>query len=234
MNGHCGIPSVLCWCRLAHDPHPHPHPHPHPTPHHPTAHIPCAAPHALCCAALWLVQVSMLDECRSVDRYEKLNRINEGTYGVVYRYAAALRSSWLGPGGLAEVVGEQLSYAPHSSSRQCCGRLPAAHILRLDPPFVQGAQPRQRRDVCTVIRGNKYLIPSMCSAVQGAQPRQRRDLRSEEGEAGEGAGGVPAHLGARDQHPPLAAPPQHRQCLGGAHAWGCLGVGSVGQWELGR
>ncbi|KAL4854151.1 Cyclin-dependent kinase G-2 [Chlorella vulgaris] len=29
--------------------------------------------------------VSMLEECRSVDCYEKLNRISEGTYGVVYR-----------------------------------------------------------------------------------------------------------------------------------------------------
>lgn len=29
--------------------------------------------------------VNMLDECRSVDNYEKLNRISEGTYGVVYR-----------------------------------------------------------------------------------------------------------------------------------------------------
>ena len=29
--------------------------------------------------------VSMMRECRSVDRYEKLNRISEGTYGVVYR-----------------------------------------------------------------------------------------------------------------------------------------------------
>lgn len=30
-------------------------------------------------------QVSMLNECRSVENYEKLNRISEGTYGVVYR-----------------------------------------------------------------------------------------------------------------------------------------------------
>jgi hypothetical protein len=30
-------------------------------------------------------QISMLKECRSVDNYEKLNRISEGTYGVVYR-----------------------------------------------------------------------------------------------------------------------------------------------------
>lgn len=29
--------------------------------------------------------ISMLNECRSVDIYEKLNRISEGTYGVVYR-----------------------------------------------------------------------------------------------------------------------------------------------------
>ena len=29
--------------------------------------------------------VSMMNECRSVDNYEKLNRISEGTYGVVYR-----------------------------------------------------------------------------------------------------------------------------------------------------
>ena len=29
--------------------------------------------------------VSMMRECRCVDRYEKLNRISEGTYGVVYR-----------------------------------------------------------------------------------------------------------------------------------------------------
>lgn len=31
-------------------------------------------------------QVSMLNECRSVENYAKLNRISEGTYGVVYRY----------------------------------------------------------------------------------------------------------------------------------------------------
>lgn len=29
--------------------------------------------------------VSMLNECQSVEKYEKLNRISEGTYGVVYR-----------------------------------------------------------------------------------------------------------------------------------------------------
>jgi cell division cycle 2-like protein len=33
----------------------------------------------------------MLEECRSVECYEKLNRISEGTYGVVYRCAAAAR-----------------------------------------------------------------------------------------------------------------------------------------------
>ena len=32
-------------------------------------------------------QVSMVNECRSVECYEKLNRISEGTYGVVYRCA---------------------------------------------------------------------------------------------------------------------------------------------------
>lgn len=31
-------------------------------------------------------RISMLNECRSVENYEKLNRISEGTYGVVYRY----------------------------------------------------------------------------------------------------------------------------------------------------
>jgi hypothetical protein len=38
----------------------------------------------------------MLEECRNVDRYEKLNRISEGTYGVVYRWAAGwvLSSMW--------------------------------------------------------------------------------------------------------------------------------------------
>jgi serine/threonine protein kinase len=30
-------------------------------------------------------RVSMLNECRDVHRYEKLNRISEGTYGIVYR-----------------------------------------------------------------------------------------------------------------------------------------------------
>eukprot|EP00890_Picochlorum_soloecismus_P004238 jgi/Picsp_1/4815/NSC_02183-R1_cyclin-dependent kinase g-2-like len=30
-------------------------------------------------------RISMLNECRSVENYEKLNRISEGTYGVVYR-----------------------------------------------------------------------------------------------------------------------------------------------------
>jgi serine/threonine protein kinase len=29
--------------------------------------------------------VSMLQECRSVEEFERLNRISEGTYGVVYR-----------------------------------------------------------------------------------------------------------------------------------------------------
>lgn len=39
--------------------------------------------------------VNMLEECRSVDRYEKLNRISEGTYGVVYRWVVSLQtSSW--------------------------------------------------------------------------------------------------------------------------------------------
>lgn len=33
--------------------------------------------------------VNMLEECRSVDIYEKLNRISEGTYGVVYRCGRA-------------------------------------------------------------------------------------------------------------------------------------------------
>lgn len=32
----------------------------------------------------------MMEECRSVDGYEKLNRISEGTYGVVYRCASLL------------------------------------------------------------------------------------------------------------------------------------------------
>jgi cell division cycle 2-like protein len=31
------------------------------------------------------ISISMLNECRSVEHYEKLNRISEGTYGVVYR-----------------------------------------------------------------------------------------------------------------------------------------------------
>jgi cell division cycle 2-like len=31
------------------------------------------------------MSISMLNECRSVEHYEKLNRISEGTYGVVYR-----------------------------------------------------------------------------------------------------------------------------------------------------
>ncbi len=30
-------------------------------------------------------EISMLEECRGVENYEKLNRISEGTYGVVYR-----------------------------------------------------------------------------------------------------------------------------------------------------
>ena len=32
----------------------------------------------------------MLDECRSVEHYEKLNRISEGTYGVVYRWVGGI------------------------------------------------------------------------------------------------------------------------------------------------
>lgn len=39
--------------------------------------------------------VSMLNEVRSVDMYEKLNRISEGTYGVVYRYRHFSDSSCL-------------------------------------------------------------------------------------------------------------------------------------------
>jgi cell division cycle 2-like protein len=31
----------------------------------------------------------MLDECRNVEHYEKLNRISEGTYGVVYRWVVS-------------------------------------------------------------------------------------------------------------------------------------------------
>lgn len=36
----------------------------------------------------------MLEECRSVDRYEKLNRISEGTYGVVYRWVVRNARHW--------------------------------------------------------------------------------------------------------------------------------------------
>jgi len=38
-------------------------------------------------------RISMLNECRSVEKYEKLNRISEGTYGVVYRYVG--KYGWL-------------------------------------------------------------------------------------------------------------------------------------------
>jgi len=34
-------------------------------------------------------RISMLNECRSVENYEKLNRISEGTYGIVYRYVTS-------------------------------------------------------------------------------------------------------------------------------------------------
>lgn len=30
-------------------------------------------------------QIAALAECRSVDEYERLNRVSEGTYGVVFR-----------------------------------------------------------------------------------------------------------------------------------------------------
>lgn len=39
-------------------------------------------------------RANMLRECRSVEEFERLNRISEGTYGVVYRWAA--RSGMLG------------------------------------------------------------------------------------------------------------------------------------------
>lgn len=50
--------------------------------------------HSLCCPlpahratpARSKRAVNMLEECRSVECYEKLNRISEGTYGVVYRW----------------------------------------------------------------------------------------------------------------------------------------------------
>lgn len=34
--------------------------------------------------------LNTLQECRDVDHYEKINRISEGTYGVVYRYIKCL------------------------------------------------------------------------------------------------------------------------------------------------
>ena len=43
----------------------------------------------LCLAPCSKRLVSMLDECRSVEHYEKLNRISEGTYGVVYRWVVS-------------------------------------------------------------------------------------------------------------------------------------------------
>lgn len=45
----------------------------------------CASPSGLDVSVPAKRQVSMLNECRSVENYEKLNRISEGTYGVVYR-----------------------------------------------------------------------------------------------------------------------------------------------------
>ena len=50
--------------------------------------------------------VNMLDECRSVDQYEKLNRISEGTYGVVYRHVlpAGLGLRWCEMRGLETSV----------------------------------------------------------------------------------------------------------------------------------
>ena len=39
--------------------------------------------------------VSMLHACRSVDAYERLDRISEGTYGIVFRYTR-VRAQGLG------------------------------------------------------------------------------------------------------------------------------------------
>lgn len=39
--------------------------------------------------------ISMLDRCRAVDQFEKLNRISEGTYGVVYRCVLSPASCYL-------------------------------------------------------------------------------------------------------------------------------------------
>ena len=52
--------------------------------------------------------------------------------------------------------------------------------------------------------------------LQGTGPGHRCHLCAEEGEAGQGAGGLPTHLGAGDQHPALPGSPQHCQRQRGA------------------
>lgn len=44
----------------------------------------------------------MRRECRSVDEFEKVDRISEGTYGVVYRAREKATGAWMGlrSGGL--------------------------------------------------------------------------------------------------------------------------------------
>ena len=81
---HCRSPTCLLIPFAPLPPRPT-HPPPHSSPCTPSTHTPHThLPPATTCRSTKR-SFNMLDECRSVDCYEKLNRISEGTYGVVYR-----------------------------------------------------------------------------------------------------------------------------------------------------
>ncbi len=55
---------------------------------------------------------SMLQQCREVQCFEKLNGINEGTYGMVYRYGLHLKPYGINEGTYGMVYGYGLHLKP--------------------------------------------------------------------------------------------------------------------------
>ena len=51
--------------------------------------------------------ISMLNACRDVNQYEKLNMISQGTYGIVYRCASLVIALFLPLLQLATLFAEQ-------------------------------------------------------------------------------------------------------------------------------
>lgn len=100
--------------------------------------------------------VNMLDECRSVDQYEKLNRISEGTYGVVYRQVlpAGLGWTWCETRGsvtsveVAAARQEALEPHPIQSSTAPAGRLLSTACL--PPSCVVRARDRETGEICAL------------------------------------------------------------------------------------